>query len=304
VAEPPFTIVVVTWNSAPEIPALVESVHAHLDRPHELLFVDNASTDGTPDLIRQLAPESTVVQMDHNTDFTGGNNIGVREAKHDVVVLLNADTILLDDSLADLAALARETGAICGPRLLYEDGSDQISAWAPVGSWENLLAAIWPTAHMPDALASRCDPWRVDHRAEAGWISAACFAARRDLMIELGPFDEFFPFHGDDIDMAVRARKRGIKCLFAPDVSRIIHIGNKSVEKRWNDRGIKRQVETRVQVAQRNFAAPRVAFDWFAQFLMYGLRSVAKTLIRHPDADRDRAYVSALLGVLRPGSAS
>lgn len=293
----PFTIIVVTWNSTGEIPELVESIHEHLDRRHELMFVDNASSDGTQDMIRRLAPEATLIELDHNTDFTGGNNVGVRAAKHDVSLLLNADTILVDGSLADLADLARETGTACGPRLLNPDMTHQVSAWAPVAGWEGLVTALFPTERLPKAIAARCDPWRVDHRTEAGWISAACFAAPTKMLIELGPFDEFFPFHGDDIDFAVRARKRGIRCIFAPDVARVIHIGNKSVDKRWSDHGIRAQVETRAHVARRNFSAPRAAYDRFVLLLQHGLRWAIKALVRHPDAGRDRAYVRAVLGL-------
>lgn len=291
----PFSIVVVTWNSKAVLPGLIESINAHLTSPHELLFVDNASTDNSVELIRELAPTARLLDLDTNTDFSGGNNIGVRAASHDVVVLLNADTLLLDDSLADLAGLARETGAICGPRLLYEDGTPQVSAHPPVAGWESLVSAVWPGQLMPAALAARCDPWRADRRVDAGWVSAACFAARKDLLVELGPFDEFFPFHGDDIDLGVRARKRGVRNVFAPDVARVVHIGGKSVEQRWDDWGVTNAMRMRSQVVRRNFPAWRARFDDAVQLLTFGSRWAIKAIARRPDAGRDRAYVTAIL---------
>lgn len=291
----PFSIVVVTWNSAPELPGLIASIDEHLDAEHELLFVDNASTDDTLALIRELAPRSTVLALDRNTDFSGGNNVGVRAARHEAVVMLNADTLLVDGSLPALAALASQTRALCAPRLLNPDGSPQRNAHAPVAGWEELLTALWPTFAMPRGLAARCDPWRVDHRTDAGWVSAACLAAPRDLLIELGPFDEEFPFHGDDIDLAIRARKAGVRSIFAPDVCRIIHFGNRAVERRWDDRGVQSAVRWRARVARRNYPAWRAAYDRVVQLLTHATRWGAKALLRRPDAARDRAYVIAML---------
>lgn len=297
----PFSIIVVTWNSSPELPGLIESIHDHLDCEHELLFVDNASSDDTIALVRRLAPEATVVALDTNTDFTGGNNIGVRAARHETVVLLNADTLLLDNSLAALAELAAETGALCGPRLFNGDGSHQRNAHAPVAGWEELLTALWPTFAMPDALAARCDPWRVDRRTEAGWVAASCLAARRDVLIELGPFDEYFPFHGDDIDLAIRARRAGVKSLFAPDLCRLVHFGNVSVERRWDDSGVQSAVGMRAKVARRNFPPWRAGYDRAVQVITHATRWAGKAALRRPDAARDRAYTLAMLK--RSGSA-
>jgi GT2 family glycosyltransferase len=292
----PFTIVVVTWNSAGELPGLITSIDEHLHAEHELLFVDNASSDDTVADIRRLAPHATVVELDRNTDFSGGNNIGVRKARHETVVMLNADTILLDNSLAALAELAAETRALCAPRLLNDDLTPQRNAHAPVAGWEQLLTAFWPTFAMPPALAARCDPWRVDRRTEAGWVTAACLAAPRDLLIDLGPFDEYFPFHGDDIDLAIRARRAGVKSLFAPDLCSIVHLGNKAVDRRWDDRGVRNAVRARSRVARRNFPAWRAAYDQAVQLLTHATRWWMKAALRRPDAAHDRAFVRAIVG--------
>lgn len=132
----PFTILVVTWNSAAELPALVESFERHLGSCAELVIVDNASEDGSAAVARELAPSARVIELDENVGFGPANNVGVREAATDVVVLINPDTVLVDDSLATLAALARGHDVLVGPRLLNPDGSPQISAFPhlPAGS--------------------------------------------------------------------------------------------------------------------------------------------------------------------------
>jgi len=292
--KPPYSIVVLTWKSADEIPGLVESMDAHLKTEHELIFVDNGSDDGSAEVARRLAPHSKVIALDENLGFGAGNNVGVKAASHDVVVLLNADTIMLDDSLADLAQLARETGAICGPRMLNEDRSLQISAHPPLGSWRQLVSSIWPGALMPDVVASRCDPWRADRRAKVGWMAAACIAAPRDLFLRLGPFDESFDFYGEDIDLAVRADLCGAGNIFAPDVARIVHIGQRSVSQRFDERQWKLQFETRAWLARKNYGRGRAFMDRLAYAIMYGGRWFAKAVLRKP-REHDRIYFLAAL---------
>lgn len=302
-ARVPFSIVVVTWNSASDLPGLITSIDQHLDRDRELLFVDNASSDDTLAVIERLAPSSTVVALDENTDFSGGNNVGVRAARYDAVVMLNADTLLIDGSLADLAALAAETGDLCGARLLSPDGSDQRNAQAPVAGWEQLLFALWPTFAMPRGLAARCDPWRVDYRTEAGWITACCLAARRQVLIDLGPFDaERFPFHGDDIDLAIRAKRAGVLSIFAPDVCRIVHFGNAAVLRRWDDRGVQSAVRARRLVALHNFSRWRAGYDQVVQLVTHATRWASKALLRRHDYSYDRACVMAILRPVPPTS--
>lgn len=295
VANAPFSIVVLTWKSAHEIPGLVESIDAHLETEHELIFVDNGSDDGSAEVARRLAPQSRVIALEENLGFGAGNNVGIRAASHDIVVLLNADTIMLDDSLADLADLARRTGAICGPRMLNEDRTLQISAHPRLGSWPLLVSAVWPGALMPDFLATHCEPWRSDRRADVGWMAAACVAAPTKLLLDLGGFDESFDFYGEDIDLAVRADLCGAGNIFAPDVARIVHIGQRSVSQRFDDRNLAIQVETRAWLARKNYGRRRAFQDRLALGFMHGTRWLAKALLRRPDAARDRGYFLAAL---------
>ena len=288
-----FSIVVVTWNSERDLPRLVESIHEHLE-DYELIFVDSASSDSSASLARELAPEARVLPQDENVGFGIGSNIGTREASGEVVVLLNPDTVLVDGSLAALAELARSERGLFAARLLNEDGSRQISAWPRVASWEGALLAVWPGALMPAPLRKRTEPWRFDERLPAGWLSAACLAGRRDLMLELGPFDERIHLYGEDTDLGVRAWKRGVPSIFAPDLARVIHVTGRSGEQRFSDVGIRRKVEARRWVVREHLGPLRLALDTVVEFIRHGSRWLAKSLLRR-DAAEDGAYVRAML---------
>jgi GT2 family glycosyltransferase len=289
-----FSIVVVTWNSERDLPRLVESIHEHLREGYELIFVDSASSDSSASLAAELAPESRVLPQAENVGFGIGSNIGTREASGDVVILLNPDTVLVDGSLAELAELARSERALFGARLLNEDGSPQISAYPRVASWEGALLAVWPGALMPRRLRRRTEPWRFDERLHAGWLSAACLAGRRDLMLELGPFDERMHLYGEDTDLGVRAWQSGVPTVFAPDAARVIHLTGRSGRQRFSDVGMRRKVEARRWVVREHLGPVRLALDNVIEFLRHGSRWLIKKLLRR-DAAEDGAWVRAML---------
>ncbi|MDX6607924.1 MAG: N-acetylglucosaminyl-diphospho-decaprenol L-rhamnosyltransferase [Solirubrobacterales bacterium] len=290
----PFSIVVVTWNSERDLPRLIGSIHAHLsDQDYELIFVDSASTDSSPTLAAELAPEARVLALEENVGFGIGCNTGTREATADVVVLLNPDTALVDGSLADLADLARSERALFGARLLNADGTRQISAFPRVASWEGALLAIWPGALMPRALKRRAEPWRLEERLPAGWLSAACLAGRRDLLLELGPFDERLHLYGEDTDLGVRAWLAGVPSVFAPDAARVIHITGRSGQQRFSDVGMRRKVVARRWVVREHLGRGRLALDNVVEFIRHGSRWLLKKLLRR-DAAEDGAWVKAM----------
>jgi N-acetylglucosaminyl-diphospho-decaprenol L-rhamnosyltransferase len=297
----PFSIVVVTWNSAGELPLLQRSAERHLSGPYEFVFVDNGSQDSTLEtLARGTRPDDRVIALGENRGFGAAANVGVREAGRGVVILLNPDCALIDSSLTQLAELAARTGRLCGARLLNEDRSWQISAWAPPGSAACVLLALWPGGAMPRPLRRRCDPWRVDERSHVGWLSAACLAAKRDVLLSLGPFDPRMSHYGEDTDLGIRARVRGVPSIFAPDVARVVHLGGRSAVRGFSDRGIRRQVEARRWVASERLGRLRGAIDFGALIVLHLNRWLVKSALRR-DATADRAYLSAALASLRSG---
>lgn len=295
-----FTAVVVTWNSEHEIPELVASIERHLGERCRFVFVDNDSSDDTATVIADRSPSSRLIQLAENVGFGPANNIGVRAAESDVVVLLNPDTVMIDDSLADLAAVALGTPGLFAPRLLNEDRTPQISAFPPVAGWEVGLMAIWPGFLVPRRLRIRCEPWRYEEPLPAGWISGACIAARRDLLLELGPFDPSLLLYGEDIDLCIRARERGVSVVSTPDTARIVHIGSRSATRAFADVGMQRKIDARRLIVRERMGPRRAVYDTATQLLLVATRSLAKAVVRR-DATADRRALRALLRTLRPG---
>jgi len=289
------SIVLVTWNSADDIDALLRSIGTHLGDRCDVVIVDNASTDDTLKAVSSWDGKATVVALDENRGFGVAANAGVRAAQHEALVLLNPDTFLLDDSLAGLAELAVARQAIVGPELLNADGTRQPSASAPPAGWEVALDAVLPAAIMPSRLRIRCEPWRAARRTEVGWLTGACLAGPRSLLLSLGPFDETLHLYAEDLDLGLRGRRVAIPSVYAPDVARIVHLGGRSAAQRFADAGLSLKLERRRLVVRRHFGRRRERLDFATQCIFHTTRWLAKTLLRR-DAWLERTWLRAAAG--------
>ncbi|MDX6698738.1 MAG: N-acetylglucosaminyl-diphospho-decaprenol L-rhamnosyltransferase [Solirubrobacteraceae bacterium] len=290
-----YSIVVVTWRSAGELARLVESMRTHLGEGPELVVVDNASDDDPEAAARRWAGGPVeFVRLERNLGFGAASNEGVRRASRDVVVLLNPDTELVDSSLDALAAEAARRGAIVGPRLLESDGSVQPSAEGPlVGVWP-WVGALVPGAVQPSALAARTEPWRLERSLPVSWLTGACLAAPRDVLLSLGPFDADIELYGEDTDLGLRARAAGVESWFCPDVARVVHHGAASTSRRFgDDERAERKARNRRAAIRRAYGDRAERRARRADTLRFGLRAAAKRALRR-DAERDRRDLRAV----------
>ncbi len=298
-----FTAVIVTWNSATQVRRLIESFHQHVGEGGALLFVDNASDDNTVETIRSVAPASRVIELPTNAGSGTACNVGIRAAATEVIALLDPDTELVDGSLCVLATLALEQRALLGPRLLNPDGSPQISARPLPASWESLLLALCPGPLMPAMLRKRCEPWRYAERLSTGWSSAACLVAQRDLLLELGPFDERIFVYGDDLELGFRARKAGVPIVLAGDVARVVHRGGSAGPAFAELATHERRIEAYLRLTRERLGPRRGALDLAVNLLGHGSRWSVKRLLRR-DADVHAAWLRAGVRALRSSDSS
>lgn len=288
----PFSIVVVTWNSRDELAGLLETFSDHLRTTFELVVVDNASTDGSAKVARGWSGPRKVITLRSNSGFGTANNVGVRESSHDTIILLNPDTRLIDDSLKELAVYAAQSGALCGPALLNEDGTRQPSASPLPDSWASRFDAVFPAALAPPWLRFRCEPWRASSSVEVGWLTGACIAASKDVLLGLGPFDETIHLYAEDMDLGLRARADGVRSLFLPDVARLVHVGDGSARQRFEDAGLSLKLQNRRTVVRRHLGATRERYDFLAQVVFHTTRYAGKTALGR-DSRPERAWLRA-----------
>jgi len=288
-----YSVVVVTWNSAPVLERLVATIEHHLAPVPELIVVDNASDDDPEAVLSAYGGPVRFVALENNVGYGAAANLGVARASAPLVVVLNPDIELLDASLSELAAFAMRRGALAGPRLLNSDGSVQPSAsGSPVGPWP-WIGAFLPGRLQPAMLQRRTEPWRLKHTITVAWLTGACIAAPRDVLLALGPFDPAIHLLADDLDLGLRASLAGIPSYFCPDLCRIVHHGRASGSIAFAKGTEQRGAGNRRAVVRRVYGARAERAGWLAARANLRLRLAAKRAVGR-DAGRERAALDAL----------
>lgn len=285
-----------TWECAGHLRTLVSSMNEQLGGEQELVVVDNASTDSPAAAAAAWKGRHRFLGMEANLGFGAASNRGVEAASEPVTVLLNPDTELIDDGLDQLAAAARQLGALVGPRVLNGDRTIQPSASGPeVGIWPWVRALV-PAAIQPQPVRARTEPYRLERRVRVAWLNGACLAGPTPLLRRLGPFDPALHMYGEDVDLGLRAGAAGVGSWFDPRSCRVVHHGQGSsarlygTAEGWRPAGT---LNWRAAV-RRAHGARREWLGWRALRLNLRLRLIAKTLAGRA-TERDRAALAGAI---------
>jgi N-acetylglucosaminyl-diphospho-decaprenol L-rhamnosyltransferase len=225
------TVAIVTFNARDDLERCLESIAgAPPATPHEVVIVDNGSTDGAPEMVARRFPWVRLIRAHGNIGFGAANNLAIRESHGDLVLLLNPDTLVprgAIDGLVEELHRAPDAAAI-GPRLVDAEGRAELSFGpmpTPLGEARQKLLGwaharrLWPGASWVEHVTSR--PRTV------AWASAACLLVRRADVEQAGLFDERFFLYWEDIDLCAALRARGRAVRFTPVVS-IVHARGRS----------------------------------------------------------------------------
>ena len=219
------SVIVLCWNGIEYLPGCLDSL-SQQDYPDlEIIVVDNGSTDNSADWVATHFPTIQLIRNKHNLGFAAGNNIGLAAATGDVMVLLNQDTRVKRDWLAQLVQgiTSDPRIGIGGCKILYPD--EQTIQHA--GGIIRLPLAF------PDHFGYRQpDDGRWDQQRDLDYVTGAAIAFRRDVLETIGPLDEgFYPAYYEDADLCARARAAGYTATYFPHAS-LIHLESTSIG--WN----------------------------------------------------------------------
>ena len=229
---PRLSIIIVTFNSRGDIDACLESLTG-VKAPatdHEVIVVDNASSDETVPHIRTHWPEVRVVDSGGNLGFAAGNNVGIRLASGELLLLLNPDTEAPAGAIDRLFARldSHPDAAVVGPRLIDPSGRAELSFGRMISPAAELRQKIlvvgserrWPViAGLVERMTRTLQ--RVD------WVSGACLLVRRNDLDAVGLFDERFFMYTEDVDLCASIRARGREVRFEPS-GEFVHVRGRS----------------------------------------------------------------------------
>lgn len=210
--------VVVNHDAGAALADCVASLRA--EEVHDVVVVDNASTDGSADALEAADPAARVVRTGRNLGYGAGANRGLILLDTDLVLVCNPDVVLYPGSVDALsAALAGDrSAAIAGPCIVEPDGKRYPSARC-FPSWTDAAghALLSPFApHNRYSRRYRMEDLPADRTTTVDWVSGACFLARRDALARLGGFDESYFMYLEDTDLCWRAARDGFGVLYVP----------------------------------------------------------------------------------------
>jgi GT2 family glycosyltransferase len=243
---PELSFVLVNWNGGALLRRAIESILEFPPRvPYGVVVVDNASTDQSVRWLRseELAErlgrvELHLIENRENVGFGRANNQAFASAGARLLFLLNADAELQPGACDALIATLDSDPRIgaCGPRLVNPDGSLQISVWRnPPTAWSTLLSGLRLHELLPRRLRGElllAGHWAHDRRRDVGMLSAAAMLVRRELVEDVGGFDERFHMYGEDNEWCLRMARAGWRLVFEP-AAVVTHHGGYSSRQRW-----------------------------------------------------------------------
>lgn len=225
------SIVIVSFNARADLERCLESLAAAPPRhTHDIVVVDNASSDGSPAAVRARWPAVRVIERAANGGFSAANNEGIRATSGPLVLLLNSDTIVPPgavDALAD-RLLADETAAVAGPRLVDAHGRAELSFGSMISPLAELrrkaLVAFCRRGFRPAVQYVEASTRREQY---VDWVTGAALLVRRADAEAVGLLDERYFLYTEDVDFCAAVRARGRRVLFTP-AGEIVHLRGRS----------------------------------------------------------------------------
>jgi N-acetylglucosaminyl-diphospho-decaprenol L-rhamnosyltransferase len=233
------SVVVVNWNVKDLLRRCLGSVLASLraekgrQLSSQLVVIDNASSDGSVQMVTEEFPQIHVIANRENLGFTRGSNQGIAFGEGRHVLLLNPDTEILGDALGEMVTYmdAHPRVGALGPQLVDPDGQVQSSRrrFPELGTAyvESTVLQQW----FPESgiLKRYYVHDRSDSETQSvDWVVGACLLLRREAIDQVGPLDERFFMYSEELDWCYRAKKLGWRIAYLPSARVIHHVGKSS----------------------------------------------------------------------------
>lgn len=199
------SVIIVTYNHKKYLEHCINSVLKQ-DYPHEVIVIDNCSHDGSAQLVKEKYPSVKLIKSSENKGYGAGNNLGVKHAIGEYIVILNPDTIVEDGWLRKLVKPLENEKIITTSKILLYNGSTI-----------NTCGIINHFTGLSFTRGLGAEPSAYQKLEYGGGFSGCCFAMKKKDFVGLGRFDENFFTYMEDSDLSWKAHLRGFKILFVPN---------------------------------------------------------------------------------------
>jgi GT2 family glycosyltransferase len=222
------SIIIVAWNVRELVRDCLKSVYEQTRGvSFEVIYVDNASEDGSVEMVSRGFPETRVIENEENKGFIKANNQGIKISRGRYVLLLNSDTIVLDNAIAKMVKFAdvHPEAAVVGCKVLNLDRTLRKTCFMYPSILNMFLSATYLYKLFPESKffgRERMTWWDFSDVREVETVSGSCSLVRKQAISQVGLMNEIYFVYGDDPDWCYRFKKNGWKIMFTPD-AQIIH---------------------------------------------------------------------------------
>ena len=263
------SIIIISWNTRYILCDCVASIYAQTrDIKFEVIVIDNASIDGSAEMVKRKFPQIVLVENSKNAGFAAANNQGINIARGRYVLLLNSDTVILNSALSKAVAFAdaHPEAAVVGCRVLNPDRTLQPTCFMFPSLLNMLLSTSYLYKLFPKSRffgRERMTWWDRDDVREVDVVTG-CF-------MQVGLMDERFFIYGEETDWCYRFKQTGRKVMFAP-VGKIIHLGGQSTRQVRGDMLVQQRISI-LQFMKKhyNWLSHRMACLLIIAFLVFRL---------------------------------
>jgi len=223
-------VIIVAWNCRNHLEQCLISLEASgTVAAYDIVVVDNASTDGSVELIARQFPSVKVIANTVNTGFAAANNLALRESKGRYYLLLNPDTLVHPGALDSLVRCMDEhqEAWVAGPMMLNGDGSLQRSGVRFPSTWNILVEALFLDRLFPESrvFGSHRELYEDSHAVRSvDYLQGACLIVRAAAVDKIGPLDERFFMYFEETDWCYRMKQEGGQVLYCPRAT-VVHFG-------------------------------------------------------------------------------
>lgn len=304
------SIIIVSWNVRGYLAKCLDSIAESLQAAPlnaEIIVVDSASSDGTPDLLREAYPQVRLLPQSENVGYTRGNNIGLAAAQGEYLLLLNPDTEVQGDALAGMVAYMRQhlQVGVLGAHTLNTDGTHQSSRRRFPTLMTAFFESTWLQRYAPKRLLDHFYARDVPDTAvaEVDWVQGSVLLLRRAVYGQIGGLDEGYVMFSEEVDFCKRAKLAGWQVVYHGGVY-VVHHGGKSTEQVSAAKHIYFQ-QSKVRYFRKFHGAVAafvlrafLIFSYLNQLLLEGLKGLLG-LERPLRLERVRLYWQVIRALLR-----
>lgn len=229
------SIIIVNWNTRDILKQCLKSVYLETcDISFETIVIDNASSDGSCGMVKKEFPKAILIENSENKGFAAANNQGMAVAKGRYILLLNSDTIIINNAINKIVDFAdyQRDAAVFGCRVLNPDMTLQQTCFMFPSVFNMLLSGSYLYKIFPGSRLwgrERMSWWNRNDTRQVDVVTGCFMLTRRRAIEDVGFMDERFFMYGEETDWCYRFREKGWKVLFTPS-AQIIHLGGQSTK--------------------------------------------------------------------------